>query len=443
MVKKALVLGGGFAGLVLWRALLRDERVEATLVDQNNYHIFQPLLYQVATGELESSAVTRTFREIAHRTPGTFILGEVTAIDPVAGTVTLDPSRILTFDYLYITLGTVTNFFGNGNLQCLALDLKNAEAAEQTKSRIAYALERAATCTDREACRAWLTFAVAGGGPAGVEFCCSLAQRLHRTIEMEYPGLDSHDLRIVLIQGGGRLLEGMADPAPAAAAEKLESLGVEVFYGHRVTGFDGEAIRCGGEGQVPVSIPARTLVWTAGVHPPEVIARMAAPKTHDGRLVTDPHLRLPGYDNIFVAGDLAGNDRGLSWPQTAPFAIQSARHALRVTRAMLDGGFLPEPFSYSDPGSMVTLGRFDAICIFPQLSLRFGGIWAWMAWTILHLYRIIGMRNRFTALLDWFQDYVLHDYTGSRIDSTTISWGEKLPRETCRKSQKTSDTLNR
>ncbi len=433
MVKKALVLGGGFAGLVLWRALLREERIEAVLVDQNNYHIFQPLLYQVATGELESSAVTRTFRDIAHRRTGGFILGEVTAIDLAAGTVTLDPSRILTFDYLYITLGTITNFFGNENLQCLAMDLKNAEAAEQARSRIAYALERAAACTDPESCRAWLTFSVAGGGPAGVEFCCSLAQRLHRTIEMEYPSLDPRDLRIALIQGGPHLLEGMEDPAPAAAAKKLASLGVEIFYNHRVTGFDGETIHCCGENQQPVSLPARTLVWTAGVHPPEVIGRVAAPKTHDGRLVTDPHLRIPGYDNIFVAGDLAGNDRGLCWPQTAPFAIQSARHALRVTRAMLDRKPLPEPFSYSDPGNMVTLGRFDAICIFPRFSLQFRGISAWMAWILLHLYRIMGMRNRFTALLDWFQDYALRDYTGSRIDSTTISWGKKL-RETCRKS---------
>ncbi|MBN6740928.1 NAD(P)/FAD-dependent oxidoreductase [Acidithiobacillus sp. MC6.1] len=403
MAERVLVLGGGFAGNAAARAL-GGQGLEVILVDQYNYHLFQPLLYQVAAGDLQAEAIATPLRRLLRGNDVHFRLGRVSELQLSARQVLLADGDIIPYDYLFIALGTVTNFFGNAAIAEHALQLKGMEAAEEVRSRIFSALEAASHCTDPTERRRWLSFVIAGGGPTGVEFCGALAELLRVILPRDYPELHREELQISLVQGGADLLPGFAAPLQAKAASKLQKIGAQLRFHTHVQGFDGQTVQC----QQGAAIPARTLVWTAGVTAYPLAATLPGVKGPGGRVIVDEHLRLPAYPEVFVLGDLACSSDGKGWPQVAPFALQSARHAAQVLQSERDGRTLPRPFVYRDPGSMAVLGRFDAVCQIERWHLQWHGLSAWLLWLGLHLYHIIGTRNRLLTLLDWGTDYLRH-----------------------------------
>lgn len=403
MPERVLILGGGFAGTAAARAL-GGQGLEVTLVDQCNYHLFQPLLYQVAAGDLQAEAIATPQRRLLRGGGLHFRLGRVARLNLPQRSILLEDGDILPYDYLFIALGAVTNFFGNAAIAGQALQLKGMEAAEEARSHIFRALEAASHCPDPAQRRRWLHFVIAGGGPTGVEFCSALLELLRVLLPRDYPELQPDEMRVTLVQGGAALLPGFAAPLQAQAAGKLQKLGAQLRFHTHVLGFDGQTVQC----QPGPAIPTHTLVWTAGVTANPLAATLPGAKGPGGRVIVDPHLRLPEYPEVFILGDLAYGGDGAFWPQVAPFALQSARHAALVLHSQRQGRSLPPPFAYRDPGSMAVLGRFDAVCQIERWHLRWHGWSAWLLWLGLHLYRIIGTRNRLLALLDWGTVYLRH-----------------------------------
>lgn len=401
MPERIVILGGGFAGSAIARAL-RRQHLDITVIDQHNYYLFQPLLYQVATGELLAEAIATPQRRMLHGHGLRFRMGQAVAIDLSSRSILLADGDRVEFDVLFIALGTVTNFFGNEAIARHALQIKGIEAAEEARSRIFSALEAASHCRDGEQRRQWLHFVIAGGGAAGVELCGALLELLRDILPREYPELRADEIQVTLVHGDAVLLPGFAVSLQAYAARALRQMGTQLRIRTHVTGYDGQTVQC----DPGPPIPARTLFWTAGVTASPLAATLPGVKGRGGRIVVDPYLRLPGHPEVFVLGDIACSDRGAPWPQVAPFALQTARYAAKVLQCRrLDQPF-PAPFSYHDPGSMVVLGRFDGVCQIDRLRLRCRGGFAWILWLSLHLYRIIGTRNRLRALLDWSGDYL-------------------------------------
>lgn len=403
MAKHVLILGGGFAGLAAARAL-QGTPCTVTLVDHNNYHLFQPLLYQVATGELSTEAIATPLRPLLAPTGAHFRLGRVLAIDLAARTVQLAENATLSYDYLIVALGSVTNFFGHADLALHAFDLKGVEVAEQARSRILYAFERAMSCTAAAERSAWLTFVVAGGGATGVEFAAALLELIRILKRRRYPDLQKTPPRVVLIQGGSALLPGFAPSLQAAAAAKIRALHGDILFDTHVTAYDGQTV----QSPSVAPLPARTLVWTAGVRAHPLTAALPGADPHSGRVVTDARLRVSDHPEVFVVGDGLASRHQPPWPQVAPLAIESGRYAATVIRAALLQRPLPPPFIYRDPGSMVVLGRYDAVCQIDRWHIRWRGPGAWLLWIGLHLYRIMGTRNRVLTLIDWAADYGSH-----------------------------------
>ena len=403
MTERILILGGGFAGNAAAHAL-RGQGLEVILIDQCNYHLFQPLLYQVAAGDLQAEAIATPQRRLLRGGGLHFRLGRVARLRLPQRSILLDDGDILSYDYLFIALGTVTNFFGNAAIANHALQIKGMEAAEAVRSHIFSALEAASHCTDPAQQQRWLSFVIAGGGPTGVEFCAALLELLRVVLPRDYPELRLEDLQVTLVQGSAALLPGFSAPLQGQAARKLQKLGAQLRFHTHVQGFDGQMVQC----QPDPAIPARTLVWTAGVTANPLAATMPGARGPGGRIIVDPHLRLPEYPEVFILGDLACSSNGEFWPQVAPFALQSARHVALVLQSQRQGRPLPPPFAYRDPGSMAVIGRFDAVCEIERWHLHWHGWSAWLLWLGLHLYHIIGTRNRLLTLLDWGTDYLRH-----------------------------------
>ncbi|MEB8521849.1 NAD(P)/FAD-dependent oxidoreductase, partial [Acidithiobacillus ferriphilus] len=401
MTERVLILGGGFAGLTVAQGL-RGKGFAITLVDQHNYHLFQPLLYQVATGELLGEAITTPLRHLLPSYGVSFRLGNVIEIDLLRCQVHMEDGDVLEYDFLFLALGTVTNFFGNKTISQHALDIKGLEGAETTRSRLILALERASQSKNAEDRREWLHFVVAGGGATGVEFCAALVELLQNLVPNEYPELDFREVQVSLVHGGEALLPGFANNLQKHAATKLRRLGINLLFGTHVKDYDGQTIIC--DSGPPIS--ARTLIWTAGVAANPSLSSLTVPKGRGGRLLVDHHLRLLDFPEVFVVGDLAIFTGGDACPQVAPFAMQSARYAAKFLCAQSAHKPLIPPFGYHDPGIMTVLGRLDAVCQIPRWHLRWYGLSAWGLWLGLHLYRIIGTGNRLRTLLDWSNDYI-------------------------------------
>ncbi len=399
MTERVLILGGGFAGIAAARRLV-GQGLQVTLIDQHNYHLFQPLLYQVATGELLGEAISTPIRRILSQRGIAFRLGRVENIRLDQRRVALSDGSELPYDYLVLALGTVTNFFGNTELAQSALDIKGLGAAEKARSTILLALEQASQATEPTLRQAWLHFVIAGGGAAGVEFCAALLETQKGLVPSEYPELDPRQIEFTLVHGGERLLPGFAPSLQEHAAQRLRRLGAKLRLKTHVEHFDGTWVGCDSE----PSLLAKTLIWTAGVATNPVLEKLPATKGHGGRLLVDQHLRLPDHPEVFAVGDLALCQDGDPWPQVAPFALQSGAYAGQVIPRQARQQPLPAPFVYRDLGSMTVLGRFDAVC---QLgATKWTGYPAWIMWLLLHIYRIIGTRNRLRALLDWSGDYL-------------------------------------
>jgi NADH dehydrogenase len=401
-MKRVVIVGMGFGGIRAARELA-GEGVEIVLIDRNNYHLFQPLLYQVATAGLEQESIAYPIRAMARKWPGArFLLAEVSGAD-------LD-SRILqtsagdvAYDYLIVAGGSVTNYFGNRDIARYAFDLKKLADGEQLRNHILRLCERAVAVADPEQRRALLTFVIVGGGPTGVEFAGALIELVHFVLAKDYPELPLGETRVMLVEAADRLLLAMPPRLSAYTAQKLRRMGVELLFGRRVVGAaEGSVALDGG-----ATVAAHTLLWAAGVCAAPLAAALGLPRAEGGRVPVTAELAVAGRPELFVIGDMALLlQDGTPLPMVAPVAMQMGVHAARAILAREQGRPL-RPFRYRDKGSMATIGRSAAVACTHGFCLT--GYPAWLAWLLLHLYYLIGFRNRILVLLNWAYYYWLHE----------------------------------
>jgi NADH dehydrogenase FAD-containing subunit/uncharacterized membrane protein YphA (DoxX/SURF4 family) len=405
---QVVIVGGGFGGVAAARGL-RYAPCRVTLLDQRNYHLFQPLLYQVATASLSPADIATPLREMFRVQANVrVLLGEVTGIDPALRQITLGETR-LAYDYLIISTGARHSYFGHDNWAPAAPGLKGIEDALDIRRRLLLAFEAAESSQSEAERRAWLTFIIVGGGPTGVELAGAIAELARRGLTREFRTFDPATARIVLVQAADRVLPTFPPSLSAAAKRSLAALGVEVLTSREVKALDGRGADVGGEW-----IAARTVVWAAGVTASPVGAWLGVETDRAGRVRVGPHLRVPGRSEIFVIGDTATCNawRGMPAPGLAPAAKQGGAYAARAIRAALASRPAPPPFRYRHYGSLATIGRQAAVADFGGVRVR--GAPAWWLWGTAHIAFLIGARNRFTVLATWLWAYLTFR-RGSRL----------------------------
>jgi len=401
-MKRVVVAGMGFAGVRAAR-VLAGQGMEVLLVDRHNYHLFQPLLYQVATAGLEQESIAYPVRAMARGWPGTrFVLAEIIGAD-LDSRVLQTSAGPIPYDYLIVGGGSVTNYFGNDAIARHSFDLKKLSDAEQLRNHILWSCEKAVAEPDPSRRRALMTFVIVGGGPTGVEFAGALIELVHYVFSKDYPELRAREARIILVEAADRLLLAMPEKLSAYGADKLRGMGVEILFGRRVVGATGEQVELDG-GEI---IDAHTLFWSAGVRAAPLAAALGLPAGPGGRVPVGPDLTVEGRPELFVVGDMALlNQDGQPLPMVAPVAMQMGIHAARAILSR-ERGRPVGPFRYRDKGSMATIGRSAAVAVSHGLSLK--GYPAWLAWLLLHLYYLIGFRNRILVLLNWSWYYWFHE----------------------------------
>jgi NADH:ubiquinone reductase (H+-translocating) len=395
-----VIIGGGFAGLSAARTL-RKHDVRITLLDRRNHHLFQPLLYQVATATLSPGDIAAPTRWILRRASNVrVLLGEAERIDAVNRRVVLSDGAVLDYDYLIVGTGSSHAYFGHPEWERFAPGLKTLEDALKIRRRVLLAFERAERESDAARQQELLTFVIVGGGPTGVELAGTLAEIARRTLRDEFRSIDTSRTRIVLIEAGPTILPSFPEKLSDAARRSLGRLRVEVRENTRVTDIDAHGVLLGME-----RLTAGTVLWAAGVAASPLVATIGAPLDRAGRILVQPDLSVPGYPEIFVAGDAAaafGAD-GRMFPGVAQNAMQGAVQAARNILHLIKGE-ATEPFVYRDLGTMAIVGRGAAIA---NLNwARFSGVAAWFAWLFLHIFMLIGFRNRLIVLLQWAGAYV-------------------------------------
>ncbi|MEO8078913.1 MAG: NAD(P)/FAD-dependent oxidoreductase [Caldimonas sp.] len=425
---RVLVIGCGFGGLAAVRALSRAD-VEVTLVDRTNHHLFQPLLYQVATAGLSAPAISAPIRHVLRRETGrgnlTILRAEVEDIDVEAHIATLDGGERLAYDHLILAAGATHSYFGHDEWAAVAPGLKTLADAFDIRARVIGAFENAERSPEGDERAAWLTFAVIGGGPTGVEMAGTLSEIARHTLAREFRRIDPQRARIVLLEGSERILGAFPAVLSAKAVAQLERLGVEVRTSSKVTGVDRDGVDFDA-GASPQRLGCRTVIWAAGVAGSPlgaaVARRTGARLDRAGRLVVEPDLSLPGHPEIAVVGDLAAaTSHGRGEPRPVPGISPAAKQMGRAAAANLLRRLRGEPtrpFRYIDYGNLATIGRKAAIV---ELSLprglgtlRFSGFPAWLFWLFAHIYFLIGFRNRLIVLVDWAWAYFTYQ-RGARV----------------------------
>ena len=397
-----MVVGAGFGGLRAARALRRAP-VDVILVDRNNYHLFQPLLYQVATAGLEPEEIAKPVRAILRRQKNLeFRLLEVTGIDFAARRV-LTSDRAIVYDYLIVAVGARTSYFGLADVERHGFSLKDIPDAVRLRNQVLGCFERAMLEPDPERRRALLTFIVVGGGPTGVEMAGALSELVRLVLVKDYPRLNLKDVRILLLEAGDRLLAAMLPRLSEAAARTLWRKHVEVRHGATVAGYDGTCARLK-SGEI---IPAHTLVWAAGVQVADLVGRLGLPTGRLGRARVEPTLQLAAHPEVFMVGDAAYLEANqVPLPMMAPPAMQMGQTAATNIRRLL-AGKPAIPFRYRDPGTLATIGRNAAVARIRGIS--FTGFPAWVVWLVVHILQLIGFRNRLFVLINWAWDYFFYD----------------------------------
>ena len=392
---KVVIVGAGFAGLNAAKAL-KGAPVEITIIDRRNFHLFQPLLYQVAAAALNPSDIAYPIRSIFRRQPNVtaILLAEVTAIDLDRRVVRLDDDAEVAYEYLIIGAGATHSYFGKDEWARVAPGLKTIEDALHIRGRILAAFEAAER--DPESADRLLTFVVVGGGPTGVELAGALIEIAVHSMEREFHAIDPGSARVILVEGADRVLPVYPEPLSESARRQLESLGVEVRTGAVVDVVDDFGVTlAGGE-----RIEAANVLWAAGVKASSLGAGLGAERDRSGRVVVESDLSLPGHQEVFVVGDLAVV-QGV--PGVAPAAMQMGRHAGRGIKADL-AGEARTGFRYRNKGSLATIGRARGVAHFPWLD--FSGFPAWFAWLAIHIFYLIGFRNRILVLMSWAWSYL-------------------------------------
>ena len=402
-----MIVGGGFAGLRAARGLRRAP-ADVTLLDRRNHHVFQPLLYQVATGGLSAPEIAAPLRSILRRQGNVEVLmAEVVAVDVARRVVVLTGGE-MPYDYLILATGATHSYFGHGAWARDAPGLKSLEDALEIRRRLFVSFEKAERETDDAARRAWLTFVVVGGGPTGVELAGTVVEIARHTLRREFRRIDPSQARVVLLEGTDRVLPPYPPDLSRKAREQLEGLGVEVRTSALVTDVDAGGVRVGGE-----RLAARTVLWAAGVAASPVGRSLGVPLDRAGRVRVEKDLTLPGWREVFVVGDLAAFEQdGRPIPGVAPAAMQMGTHAARNVRRSLAGQPLL-PFRYVDKGSLATIGRRAAVADFGRI--RLAGFPAWVAWLAIHIFFLIGFRNRLVVMLDWAMAYVSYQRSARLI----------------------------
>ena len=392
-----VIVGGGFGGLCAARTLAKAP-VRVTLVDRRNHHLFQPLLYQVATAALNPSDIAAPIRALLRRQANaTVLLAEAVDVRPETRRLVLADGE-LAYDHLILAAGATHSHFGRDDWAPFAPGLKTLEDALEMRRRILLAYERAEREEDPTARAAWLTFVVVGAGPTGVELAGALAEIARHALPGDFRRIDPRAARIVLLEGAPRVLPPFPEPLSEKARLQLAKLGVDVRTGAKVTALDAEGVTIGSE-----RLPAKTILWAAGVAASPLAKSLGAPLDRAGRVVVAPDLTVPGRPEIHVAGDLASvMHEGRPIPGVAPAAMQMGRHAaLNVLRAIR--GLPPDPFRYRDKGSLATIGRGMAVAAFARSS--YSGYLAWWMWLAIHIFFLIGFRNRLLVLFQWAWSY--------------------------------------
>jgi NADH dehydrogenase len=419
---RVVIVGCGFGGLEAARAL-RSADVDVTLVDKTNHHLFQPLLYQVATAGLSAPAIAAPARFLFRKQANvTTLLGEAVAIEAHQRQVRLKDGAVLPYDHLIVAAGATHSYFGRDDWARHAPGLKTLDDAFEIRRRILLAFEEAEKETDPEARAAWLTFVVIGAGPTGVEMAGTLAEIARHTLPGEFRHIDPAQARILLIEGGPRVLGAMPESLSASAQQQLERLGVEVRCGSRVVAIDSGGLEVnpspGPDGVDPPNyrIASRCIIWAAGVAASPLGRQLAeeadAQTDRAGRVIVQPDLSLPGHPEISVIGDLAAANSYVEGkePKPVPGVSPGAKQMGRVAAANILRRLRGEPtraFRYRDYGNLATIGRHSAVVDLasPFGPIRFSGFPAWLFWLFAHIYFLIGFRNRIVVLIDWGSAY--------------------------------------
>ena len=393
------MVGGGFAGLSAARALGREPEVEVTLVDRRNHHLFQPLLYQVATAGLSPAEIAAPIRSLLRRFPNVRVLRcEAQRVDLAARTLHTD-SGPLPYDWLVLACGSRHAYFGHEEWEPFAPGLKTIEQATEIRRRVLDAFEEAEKETDPGRQKALLTFVIVGGGPTGVELAGAIGEMSRFTLARDFRRIDPKLARIILIEAGPRILPMFPPALASRAVRDLEWLGVQVWTASAVTNVDGKGVEVGSE-----RIEAATVVWAAGVRAEALARTLGVELGRGGRVPVGPDLRLARHPEVFVVGDLAQarNDDGMELPALAPVALQEGRFVARQIRRELRGE-PAEVFHYRDRGALATIGRSRAV---GQVGRwKFTGAFAWLVWLLVHIYYLVGFKNRLLVVIQWAWSY--------------------------------------
>jgi NADH:ubiquinone reductase (H+-translocating) len=426
-----VVIGGGFAGLWCTRALARDA-VEITLIDRSNHHLFQPLLYQVATAGLSGPDIAAPLRHILRRQKNVSVrLDEVVAIDREQKSVSLASGEVSSFDYLLVASGATHAYFGNDAWARYAPGLKTLDDAMEIRRRVLLAFEHAETATTDAERDAWLSFAIVGGGPTGVELAGTLAEIARHTLKQEFRSINPAAARVRLIEAGSRVLSSFPESLSVNARKKLERLGVEVMTGQAVSDIDEFGYRLG-----ELRENARTVIWAAGVAASPLGKMLGGDTDRAGRVIVASDLSLPNAPDVFVAGDLASvtQQNGRPVPGVAPAAKQMGAHVASVIRSRITGT-TAKPFQYKDYGNLATIGRLAAVV--DLRGFKLSGMVAWWFWLLAHVFFLIGFRNRMVVLLNWAWSYWSYQRAARIIFGTRVD----RPSTATQRRVRTSDHL--
>ncbi len=411
-----VIIGAGFAGLHCARELTRAP-VRVTLVDRRNHHLFQPLLYQVATAGLNPDDIAVPTRSLVHRQKNLdVVMAEVQQFDLAGQRVIFTDGSDLPYDYLLVATGVTHSYFGRPEWGRFAPGLKTVEDALEIRRRVFKAFEDADREPDPQRREALLTFVIVGAGPTGVELAGALVEIARHTLRSEFRRIDPHRARILLLEGTTRVLPAYTPDLSAAALRQLNELGVEVRTNARVTGIDGQGVAIGEE-----RIPARTVLWSAGVVASPLAAALGVPFDRAGRVKVHSDLTIPGREEVYVAGDLALTIQkdGTPTPGIAPAAIQGGRQvAHNILRTMQ--GKSRKTFHYRDRGALSTIGRHRAVGYLWRLHVT--GTLAWFAWLFIHIFFLIGFKNRFMVLAQWAWYYLTYGHGARVIVDTPHQW---------------------
>jgi NADH:ubiquinone reductase (H+-translocating) len=406
---RVVILGGGFGGLNAAQKL-KHAPVQVTLIDRRNFHLFQPLLYQVATGSLSPGEIAAPLRGVLSKQKNAqVLLGEAADIDPVAKRVILRDGGEYFYDSLIVATGSQTSYYGNEGWREWAPSLKSIEEATAIRHKILYAFERAERSSSEEDARAWLTFVIVGGGATGLELAGALAEIANETLKNDFRQINPREARIIVMEGGPRVLGSFPEDLSAKAEKLVSRLGVELHKGVMVTCIDSHGVmyKSGAESK---RLPSKTVLWAGGVTANEFGRRLAertkAETEYSGRIKVGPDLTIPGYPDIFIVGDLALSldQNGKPLPGVAQVAIQGGTYAAETVRARLTGKKDIKPFHYFNKGDMAVIGRAAAVAnIF---GLHLSGLIAWLTWLFIHLMYIVEFQSRVLVFVQWGFEYL-------------------------------------